>query len=117
MYLLALTDQFPSTQGEGLRRAQEAARLLTDPYRNAYCSGIVCERWAKALLQRAQPMAGSMAWEWFDRALSWYERAESIRPPGNDEAILRWNTCVRILERDESIRPAEKGEWEPELEG
>ena len=35
-------------------------------------------------------------------AMEWYEKAEANRPPGNDEAILRWNTCARILSRDET---------------
>jgi hypothetical protein len=116
MFLLALTDQFPETHGEGLRRAQDAARRLADPYRSAYYSGIVCERWAKAVLQRGQPMAGNMAWEWLDRALGWFARAEAIRPAGNDEAILRWNTCVRMLQSDASIRPRDAEVYEPELE-
>ncbi len=27
-----------------------------------------------------------------------FEQAEKIRPPGNDDAMLRWNRCVRLLE-------------------
>jgi hypothetical protein len=26
-----------------------------------------------------------------------YEEAEAIRPPGNDDALLRWNTCARMM--------------------
>ena len=33
------------------------------------------------------------------------QKAELRRPAGNDEAMLRWNTCARILARDEHIRP------------
>ena len=42
--------------------------------------------------------------------MKWYEKAESMRPAGNDEAILRWNTWVRMLskhEREESPRDYE----------
>jgi hypothetical protein len=36
-----------------------------------------------------------------------------MRPPGNDEAILRWNTCVRMLGRHERVHaPAD---YEPVL--
>jgi hypothetical protein len=45
-----------------------------------------------------------------------YERAEQQRPGGNDEAILRWNTCVRILERDKHLRPGIEQEYEPSFE-
>jgi hypothetical protein len=37
--------------------------------------------------------------------MDWYEKAEALRTPGNDEAILRWNTCARILSRDDRLRP------------
>jgi hypothetical protein len=37
-----------------------------------------------------------------------YERAEAIRPQGNDEAILRWNTCVRMMEKNQ---PTHTGEY------
>jgi hypothetical protein len=30
-------------------------------------------------------------------AMAHYERAESGRPQGNDEARLRWNACARFL--------------------
>ena len=26
-----------------------------------------------------------------------YEKAENLRPAGNDEALLRWNTCARAI--------------------
>ncbi len=46
-----------------------------------------------------------MAYQWFAEAMSCYEKAEQLSPPGNDDAILRWNTCARILERTPQIRP------------
>ena len=116
MYVLSITDQFPQTQGEGLKQAQEAVRRLVDPYKSAYYNGIVCERWAKAVVQRALPRASQMAYDWIERALGWYARAEVMRPAGNDEAILRWNTCVRMLQRDASLKPLEAELYEPSFE-
>ena len=29
--------------------------------------------------------------------MDWYEQAEAVRPAGNDDALLRWNTCARVL--------------------
>ncbi len=44
-------------------------------------------------------------------AMRSFEQAEGLRQPGNDDAILRWNTCVRTLERlrvhEESGEPHE----------
>jgi hypothetical protein len=57
-----------------------------------------------------------MAYHWLIEAMAWYEKAEAIRPPANDEAILRWNTCARLLARDERLAPAVEEPGEPPLE-
>jgi hypothetical protein len=31
--------------------------------------------------------------------MDYFEQAEPLRPPGNDDAILRWNSCVRLCQR------------------
>ena len=103
--LLAITDQFAERPAEGARRAQELLPRLDDEYKRMYYAGIVAERGAKAHLRRATVASGELAYHLFREAMSWYEQAEGQRPPGNDEAILRWNTCARILARDEHIRP------------
>lgn len=104
-WILAITDQFPDGNAEDLRRAGAAVARLTDAYRNAYYQGIIAERWAKAILHHGPPRAEEMAFDWVEAALGWYEKAEAMRPAGNDEAILRWNTCVRMLERHPGMRP------------
>ena len=116
MHVLAITDQFPGGHAAERHRADEAASLLTDPYRHAYYRGVICERWAKALLLRVGHHSKEMAYGWIDKALDWYEKAEELRAPGNDEAILRWNACLRILQRVPHIRPREDEAWEPSLE-
>ena len=43
--------------------------------------------------------------------MDWYEKAEAIRPAANDDAILRWNACARIIMHSHlTPRPAEGGE-------
>ncbi len=116
MHVLAITDQFAAGHGEDRARAGTAVARLTDPYRHAYYNGVICERWAKAVLQRATPRAAEMAYDWIEKALAWYAKAENVRAPGNDEVILRWNTCVRMLSRDPHLRPREAEAWEPSLE-
>jgi hypothetical protein len=103
--LLAITDQFAERPAEGARRAQELLPRLDDEYKRLYYAGIVAERGAKAHLRRATVASGEIAYHLFREAMTWYERAEARRPPGNDEAILRWNTCARILTHGEHIRP------------
>jgi hypothetical protein len=104
--LLAITDQFESAPTEGLRRAREVLPRVQDEYRRAYYAGIICERCGKAQLRSGAPRAGEMAYRWIQEAMSWYERAEAKRPSGNDEAILRWNTCGRLLARNPALKPS-----------
>ena len=98
MLLLALTDQFPhDSSSKTVSRAHELAASLRDDYDRAYYSGIVRERRAKAVLQRDRFGAATAAIEWLQEAMSWYERAEAIRPAHNDDSLLRWNACARLL--------------------
>jgi hypothetical protein len=76
---------------------------IDDGYMRAYYDGILCERRAKVSLARHEPGAGHVAYEWFRRAMHQYEAAHAIRPAGNDDTILRWNTCARILNRNPSV--------------
>jgi hypothetical protein len=103
--LLAITDQFGEAPTEGVRRAREVLPRLDDEYKRAYYGGIICERCAKAQLRSGAPRSGEMAYQWLREAMSWYEKAASQRPHGNDDAILRWNTCGRLLARNPHLKP------------
>jgi hypothetical protein len=97
--VLALTDQFGHHgRSPGPHAAREFAAKLTSGYERAYYTGLVCERQARALLSRG--LAGSFAYDGFREAMDWYEKAEALRPAGNDDAILRWNSCVRSIRRN-----------------
>jgi hypothetical protein len=41
-------------------------------------------------------------------AMSWYEHAETLRPPKNDDALLRWNTCARLILGNQLTRRIEE---------
>lgn len=97
--VLAITDQFESGSAAIVPRAREALLGLRDEYQQAYYAGIICERRARVLLQSARPGSGAMAHELLREARSWYEQAEALRPPGNDDVLLRWNACARLLMR------------------
>ena len=103
--LLAITDQFDPAPTQGVRRAREVLPRLQDAYKRAYYAGIICERCAKAQLRSGMLRAGEVAYHWLREAMSWYEKAESQRTAGNDEAILRWNTCARLLAGNPQLRP------------
>jgi hypothetical protein len=95
--VLALTDQFESGSAAIVPKAREALQGLQDEYSRAYYAGIICERRARVLLNGARPGSGAMAYDLLGEAKVWYERAESLRPPGNDDVLLRWNACARLL--------------------
>ena len=97
--LLSITDQFNEDAGDAVKRAREVLPRLKDDYKRAYYAGIIAERKAKALIHLGGMGVDDVAHDWFRDAMRWYEKAEAIRPAGNDEAILRWNTCARLLER------------------
>jgi hypothetical protein len=101
--LLARTDQFGS--GVSDAQARELLPQLADDYERAYYGGIICERRAKTRLRQGAPGAGFDAYQWFREAMAHYERAETLKPAGNDDAVLRWNTCARILMRSPELRP------------
>ena len=44
-------------------------------------------------------MGRAFAFEAFREAMGWFERAVAIRPDDDDEAVLRWNACVRTIRR------------------
>ena len=112
--LLSITDQFLEELADNVRRAREVLPRLTDEYERVYYTGIIIERRARAQLHRGALGSADVASEGFREAMRWYERAESMRPSGNDEAILRWNTCARLLGRHE--RATVDREYEPALE-
>ncbi|MGB6690694.1 MAG: hypothetical protein WBE76_22900 [Terracidiphilus sp.] len=93
---LALTDQFTGRGADRYRETEEIFLELKDPYERLYYTGLTHERRAKALLNAGQPPRSLFAL--FDQALRSFAEAEKIRPTGNDDAILRWNRCVRLLE-------------------
>jgi tetratricopeptide (TPR) repeat protein len=106
---LALTDQFTGRGSDRYRETEEIFLELKDPYERLYYTGILRERRAKALLSAGQPPRSLFAL--FEQALHCFAEAEKIRPAENDDAILRWNRCVRLLQN-----PAyEWDEFEPEL--
>jgi len=81
---------------------------LRDEYERAYYAGIICERRAKAQLQQGYPGASHDAYEFLREAMTWYEKAEALRPPKNDDALLHWNTCARIIMRNQLVPRADE---------
>jgi hypothetical protein len=102
--VLAYSDQFGQERlYPPEHTCQELLARVQDPYKHAYYSGVVCERRAKAAVVR-QHLHSHFAHDCLQEALGWYERAQAIRPAGNDDAILRWNACARALSHNPRLR-------------
>ncbi len=113
MLLLALTDQFG--HGVAAGRARELLPRLRSDYEQHYYAGIIWERLAHAQLRKGSPNAAFTAYDAFRHAMECYDTASSLRNPGNDDTLLRWNTCARILMRNPNLRPRPDEAYEPVL--
>jgi hypothetical protein len=99
--LLALTDQFGGEHTSAEARAH--LPRIRDEYQRAYYAGVISERWAKAGLRDRAP--GHVVHDWFVDALRHYDVAAALSPAGNEDAVLRWNACVRQLHKYHHLRP------------
>lgn len=98
--VLAITDQFAGGGGSHTaRRALEYVEKLPDEYERLYYSGLVAERQGRAHLHRGG-MSRGFAYEALEDAMDFYAKAETLKPPGIDDALLRWNACARTIERE-----------------
>jgi hypothetical protein len=112
--ILALTDEFPRDD-QAFAGAMAEVGVLESGYDRAYYSGISWERRAKAFHDAGRPGSSGRVYDWIVKALALFEEAERLRPAGNDDPILRWNACVRFLERHKGLAPAIEDVKEPIL--
>jgi tetratricopeptide (TPR) repeat protein len=99
---LAITDQFIGLLSDRCAEAERAFQRLHSEYERLYYTGLTYERRAKAQL-----LAGNLPHTilpLFERALRSFAEAEKVRPEGNDDAILRWNRCVRLLQSNADLQ-------------
>src|SRR5262249_39975906 len=95
--LLSLTDQFPADPAECFPQAKALVPKLRGEYEQLYYRGLIYERRGHAAALRDHPGSGAAAYEWLREAMEFFEQAEQRRPAGNDDAILRWNSCLRLI--------------------
>jgi hypothetical protein len=114
LLILALTDQFQIGPTDCFRKAEALVPGLQGEYERSYYSGIIFERHASAVAARAGPGSQTVAYGWVRRAMDFYEQAERLRAPGNDEALLRWNSCIRLCQRYQ-LHPEPQEAFQPVL--
>ena len=109
--LLARTDQFD--RGVTMQSAEDVLPRIEGEYDRAYYAGLIWERQGHAHLRQYALCSHANTFHALREAMKHYERAETLRPHGNDDAILRWNACARVLMRNPEIRPLPDAEFEP----
>ena len=114
LLLLALSEQFGENITEKLDRAWSLLPKLRDGYQQAYYQGILLERQARLYMRSEVPGANFSAYDLFSEAMRLFEKAGRLRPPGNDEALLRWNTCARTI-MSAKLKPRPMDDFPPRL--
>jgi len=107
---LAITDEFTGGASDRYAEAEQMFQKLSDPYEREYYTGLLLERRAKAQMRAGRPPHAVTVL--FHEAMHHFEAAEKISPPHNDDAMLRWNRCARLLEK----LPAEFPRHQPSFE-
>ena len=108
---LAITDEFAGESSDRYSEAESMFLRLTDAYEQQYCLGLLCERQAKAQMRAGRPPHAVTVM--FQEAMRHFEAAEKIHPPKNDDAVLRWNRCARLLEKFPKVeRPEPQAAFE-----
>jgi tetratricopeptide (TPR) repeat protein len=105
---LAITDQFTGESADRYAEAEGMFLRLTDTYEQHYCMGLLCERQAKAQMRSGRPPRAVTVL--FQEAMRRFEAAEKIHPAKNDDAVLRWNRCARLLEKFPKVESPEQQE-------
>ncbi len=103
VYILALTDQCShgGTKVQHKKIIETIVKLESEFHRHYY-TGIFLERKARALLKN--PMSQSFAYEGLMEAIAKYEIAEKMAPKHCADPILRYNSCLRTIEK-ENLQP------------
>lgn len=117
IYILALSDTL-SHGGTGAHKPDkkilDAIKKLRSDYQQSYYQGIFYERKARSLMRHA--MSRSFAYNLLSQAIKCYQQAEKLSPKGCDDAILRYNACLRTIE-NEHLQPrqdADDVDWHSE---
>lgn len=106
--LLALTDKFGKYGlNPSFDQAREIVARLDTSHGKAYFSGIILERRAKFHLIQGGPGAGTEAYTWLTKAMASFNEAMTECDLKNQDAVLRWNSCARILNSNPEVHAAE----------
>ena len=90
--------------------------ILNTDYCKSYYSGLLFERRAKYHFQQGVPGSGKIAYDWFLKAMQAFDKALAGCDPDNQDALLRWNSCARFINRHPEARDDESDHSETPLD-
>ncbi|MBS1708150.1 MAG: hypothetical protein JSS65_05440 [Armatimonadetes bacterium] len=102
MLLLAITEQFGKRHGAHFVDAARVIELMETDYERLYYTGLAQERYGRAKLEEKGHL--SLVGDWLRQAMASYEAAEKVRPPDNEDSLLRWNACARLMDKVPGLR-------------
>lgn len=113
--LLSIADQIAFGRRGAAQEARGILPRLESEFERNYYAGVIAEREGKARLRSGLPRSGFHAHALIQRAMRHFEEADGLSAMDNDDAILRYNSCVRMLESHPELRPEPVDEYEARM--
>lgn len=99
IYILALTDQLVQIESKiHHKKITDSIKKLKSDFHRHYYTGIFLEKRARSLLRHS--MSRSFAYEAFMEAIKEFEIAEKMAPAHCADPILRYNSCIRTINKE-----------------
>lgn len=98
--LLSITDQFDAhVCMTSIIEAKKLCKSMQSKYEKWFYKALVEECSGKASLKRDTPRSEYIAYEYYSKAIEFYEKSEKNQPKGNLDCILRRNACIRAINK------------------
>ncbi len=101
IYILALTDKLSNGCKVTDKKILDTIAKLSTKFYKDYYTGIFLEKKARAMLKNT--MSKSFAYAAFMQAIKAYKQAEKLADKDCSDAILRYNSCLRTIEKQHLI--------------
>ncbi|MEO1837145.1 MAG: hypothetical protein ABGZ49_16810 [Akkermansiaceae bacterium] len=106
--ILAMSDHSGGGYKISDHRVEDLIAQIPSDYERAYYTGLVAERRGLAKIREQSPGSSYVAYECLTTAMSHFEEALALSHSTGGESTLRWNTCARLIERNNlAPRPVE----------
>jgi hypothetical protein len=103
--ILAITDSFGHPNAASLKNAKRLLPQLEDDYDRVYYEGIVYERWGYTHINKIGH--GPMVYDAMRTAMDCFETANELTADDNDDPVLRYNACLRTINRYPDVAPVD----------